>query len=1267
MGGSESDGIIKPPKSYSDGMEENCENRCAADELRAAMSISEPITGNCVLATYGRNYHRPPPAAAASAAFLASAAASTSAAAVARDRSSFQGQVSAAAARDRSSFSPEHKTCNNALMSVQSSASALPRNLSDHGSSNSRNFNSSSGAIDSLNASCSMLSSLYKTLGNSASIDPYDVKCKGYSNKSMKMKSFDATIGTSGLSISHTAGPNTEYTMMVNGSNKSDSDRIQEYIPEQCTALSKECCSNVGAMSLLHSDSSSSSSECNFHINTSDLNRCSGTHHSGCQDISVNHHSTSGGSTLPPPRAFACHTDDSDDALNRALLGCALNKVKPLDHNRNSNSNITHSCYRAEPSHSISTPRYAANGCPHSYMYSNHAAFHDCQPSQLHKSAFVVTSAANCNISLKHLNQVNTILFNNSSGNESSASHTSASNLGLKTMNNSVCHNVNTSSCCCTSRQNSNEGSLSGTDCSNVFPQPNMCSHLRMCHQSRINPELGTFNSSCQLHSCNCLTSSAQNSTDSVLANHMSSIDVHHPLHLSNLHSMMPAINGSNSSEMEGFRSASHLTSASTVNAAQSSCCSDRKYNRANEINPHTGDSQSTTNGNHSVGCSQQHQHVSAFAHPNMNSSELEATASCPVVDAPYVCEASSHSNDIYGRGKFSSSSTSSIYGTTSARHDTQLLLRSNHCNGCGGTSNSRCIANPTQTCSFGSASQGCLQHSLPKLPLKQRFIPNCNSLNRNCSGSSAAGNLSGSVVSLNSASSNSSGCGHWCASCQVKLQSSDIEMSVHGNSTNKNSNECPEQSIIACRNSRSVPSLSLAIENSSHAGSSTSVEPNELSIPRRSLLNRMMQRLGKHKHKAPGRELFSSVTRKKKTSLSSSMACMSLANRTGGPFSTVSAIKESDGPNSSGELATFMSNSTSLVSGVNNETTNQSAATCITDSLSVAQPLQCRCSHSQTSDLNIVSINSCNLHSQQPLPSSVITSSDLAQAATVMVLSARNANRDDNEANIVNTDSSGVITAVKPEECVSSSGLPAVIHNSVVSRATPAVPFPWAYNSVLEIQVLLDRSLRLGMSGPSVLPQERLLQHLDRLNICDESGAPVQRTVHTQVDYIHCLVPDLLAITSCSFYWGKMDRYEAERLLENRPEGTFLLRDSAQEEYLFSVSFRRYERSLHARIEQSNHKFSFDSHDPGVFASDTVCGLIEHYKDPYCCMFFEPMLTNPLCRSFPFPLQHLCRAAICSISTYDGINKLMLPKVLRNYLKEYHYKQLVRVRRLDH
>lgn len=171
---------------------------------------------------------------------------------------------------------------------------------------------------------------------------------------------------------------------------------------------------------------------------------------------------------------------------------------------------------------------------------------------------------------------------------------------------------------------------------------------------------------------------------------------------------------------------------------------------------------------------------------------------------------------------------------------------------------------------------------------------------------------------------------------------------------------------------------------------------------------------------------------------------------------------------------------------------------------------------------------------------------------------------------------------------------------------------------------------------------------------------------IHTQIDYIHCLVPDLLQITNLPCYWGVMDRYEAETLLDGKPEGTFLLRDSAQEDYLFSVSFRRYGRSLHARIEQWNHNFSFDVHDPSVFHAPTVTGLLEHYKDPNSCMFFEPLLSNPIHRSQPFSLQHICRAVISSRTTYDGINVLPIPNSLKKHLKEYHYKQRVRVRRMD-
>ncbi|XP_075896265.1 suppressor of cytokine signaling 4 isoform X2 [Nelusetta ayraudi] len=152
-----------------------------------------------------------------------------------------------------------------------------------------------------------------------------------------------------------------------------------------------------------------------------------------------------------------------------------------------------------------------------------------------------------------------------------------------------------------------------------------------------------------------------------------------------------------------------------------------------------------------------------------------------------------------------------------------------------------------------------------------------------------------------------------------------------------------------------------------------------------------------------------------------------------------------------------------------------------------------------------------------------------------------------------------------------------------------------------------------------------------------------------------HMLVPDLLQISNSLCYWGELDRWEAEELLEGRPEGTFLLRDSAQERFLFSVSFRRYSRSLHARIEQGGRRFGFDVRDPRAYHNASVTGLLKHYGEPAGRLFFEPLLSRPLSRTFPFSLQHLCRSVICSRTTYQGIGCLPLPSQLRDYLRQYH------------
>lgn len=40
---------------------------------------------------------------------------------------------------------------------------------------------------------------------------------------------------------------------------------------------------------------------------------------------------------------------------------------------------------------------------------------------------------------------------------------------------------------------------------------------------------------------------------------------------------------------------------------------------------------------------------------------------------------------------------------------------------------------------------------------------------------------------------------------------------------------------------------------------------------------------------------------------------------------------------------------------------------------------------------------------------------------------------------------------------------------------------------------------------------------------------------------------------------------------------------------------------------------------------------------------------------------QHICRAHIASLTTYDGVEKLNLPVLLKSFIKEYHYKHPVK------
>lgn len=91
------------------------------------------------------------------------------------------------------------------------------------------------------------------------------------------------------------------------------------------------------------------------------------------------------------------------------------------------------------------------------------------------------------------------------------------------------------------------------------------------------------------------------------------------------------------------------------------------------------------------------------------------------------------------------------------------------------------------------------------------------------------------------------------------------------------------------------------------------------------------------------------------------------------------------------------------------------------------------------------------------------------------------------------------------------------------------------------------------------------------------------------QQNKIVCLCVNL----QYGWYWGPISSEAAEKLLSNEPDGSFIVRDSSDDHYIFSLTFKLNNCVRHVRIEQDQGTFSFGS--CAKFKSRTIMEFIEN------------------------------------------------------------------------
>ena len=187
-----------------------------------------------------------------------------------------------------------------------------------------------------------------------------------------------------------------------------------------------------------------------------------------------------------------------------------------------------------------------------------------------------------------------------------------------------------------------------------------------------------------------------------------------------------------------------------------------------------------------------------------------------------------------------------------------------------------------------------------------------------------------------------------------------------------------------------------------------------------------------------------------------------------------------------------------------------------------------------------------------------------------------------------------------------------------------------------------------------------------------------------TENPAVLCLDLVLKTLEKSGFYWGGITGIQAKALLQDKPTGTFLVRDSSNSRHLFTITLTTNSGISNVRIVLCDGRFLLDH--KGSFATrfsegsprfgpsfDCVVKLVFYYmlvSRNHCHEREQETTTiagekqpsiliiwNPLYKEVS-SLQHLCRRALNRQQIFHGVHgyKFPIPHHSQLYLAQYPY-----------